>query len=422
MTASSLPAAAAPPSVKSVLGRGRLRGVVGMFGPAFVAAVAYVDPGNFATNFAAGSRYGYTLVWVLVAASLMAMPVQFLSAKIGIVTGRSLPEICRGLGPRPVRVLLWLQAELVAIATDLAEFVGAAIGLHLLFGIAPLAAGGITAGVSFAVLALQARGHRPFERAMWFLLLIVFAGAGLMLLGVGTDLSSAADGLVPSFSGSGSIYLAAGIVGATMMPHVIYLHSSLTSRRLQPVDDKERRSLLRFERWDVVVALGVAGLVNLAMLLIAAKALHGSVGAAGGLEAVHGDLGVMVGGGAALAFAVALLASGISSSSVGTYAGQAVMAGFLRLRIPLMLRRVVTMVPALLVLASGANATTVLTFSQVVLSFGIPFALVPLVLVTRSPAVMGAFVNPRWLTLLMWTVTGSVSVLNLALIAGLFLD
>ena len=409
------------PSVEQVRARGRVRVTVAMFGPAFVAAVAYVDPGNFATNFAAGSQYGYTLVWVLVAANLLAMPVQFLSAKVGIVTGRSLPEACRDRGPRWIRVMLWLQAELVAIATDLAEFVGAAVGLYLLFGIPPLSAGGITAAASFAVLALQARGHRPFERAIWFFLLIIFGGFGYQLLHVGPDASAAAHGLIPSFAGTGSIYLAAGIVGATMMPHVVYLHSALTSRRIHPADDDDRRAMLRFERWDVVVALGTAGLVNLSMLLVAAKVFHGTPGAGEGLEGVHSDLGAMVGGGAALAFAVALLASGISSSSVGTYAGQAVMAGFLQLRIPLLLRRSVTMIPALVVLAVGIDATQVLTLSQVVLSFGIPFALVPLVLVTRDRAVMGEFVNPRWLTALMWTVAGFVTLLNLSLVLSLLL-
>lgn len=407
------------PSVDQLVGRGRVRGTVALFGPAFVAAVAYVDPGNFATNFAAGSQYGYTLVWVLVAANLMAMPVQFLSAKVGIVTGRSLPEACRDLGPRPVRVLLWLQAELVAIATDLAEFVGAAVGLHLLFGLPPLTAGGITAIASFAVLGLQARGHRPFERAIWFLLMIIFAGFGYQMLDVGPDPAAAAGGLIPSFAGTGSVYLAAGIIGATMMPHVVYLHSALTAGRVHTRDDAGRRSLLRFERWDIAVALGAAGLVNLSMLLVAAKVFHGTPGAGNGLEGVHRDLGAMVGGGAALAFAVALLASGLSSSSVGTYAGQAVLAGFLQLRMPLLLRRAVTMVPALVVLGSGVDVTQVLTLSQVVLSFGIPFALVPLVLVTRSRAVMGAFANPRWLTGLMWTITGLVTVLNLGLVVAL---
>ncbi len=407
-------------SLRQTLQRGRVRGTTALLGPAFIAAIAYVDPGNFSTNFTAGAQYGYRLVWVVVLANFMAMPVQFLSAKIGIVTGRSLPELCRDRCHPAVRGGLWVQAELVAMATDLAEFLGAAIGLNLLFGVPALPAGLITAVIAFAVLALQSRGSRPFERAICFLLLIIFAGFGYQLVVGGTDTSAATAGLVPSFQGSGSVYLAAGIIGATMMPHVIYLHSAMTSRRVQCVDDHDRVRLLRFQRWDVIAALGLAGLINLSMILIAAHTFRGSAHSAASLSDIHRGLGAIIGGGTALAFATALLASGISSSSVGTLAGQEVMSGFLRIRIPLLIRRAVTMAPALIVLALGLDATQILNFSQVVLSFGIPFALVPLVLVTRSRAIMGSFVNPRWLTAAMVAVTTVVVALNAWLLSNQF--
>ncbi|GAA4840317.1 Nramp family divalent metal transporter [Saccharopolyspora rosea] len=387
-----------------------------MLGPAFIAAIAYVDPGNFSTNIGAGARFGYALVWVVVLANVMAMPVQFLSAKIGVVTGRTLPEVCQDRYPRVVRWGLWVQAEVVAMATDLAEFIGAALGLYLLFGVPMVPAALIMAVVSFALLGLQARGHRPFERAIAGLLLLIIAGFAYELLRIGPEPAGAVAGLLPTLP-AGSAYLAVGIVGATVMPHVVYLHSALTSRRLTCRTDEDRRRVLRFERWDVVIALGLAGLINLSMLLVAAKLFHtsGRTGVAE-IEQAHAGFAQLVGGGAALVFAVALLASGISSSSVGTFAGQVVMAGFVRLRIPLLLRRLITMVPALLVIGAGLSPTAVLDFSQVVLSFGIPFALVPLLLVTRDPAVMGRFANPRWLTGVMAAITAVVVALNLHLL------
>jgi manganese transport protein len=365
-----------------------------MFGPAFVAAVAYIDPGNFATNIAGGAKYGFLLVWVIIAANLMAMLIQYLSAKVGVITGRSLPELCRDALPRPTVWGLWVQAEIIAIATDLAEFVGAAIALNLLFGVPPFAAGLLTAVVAFAILALQTRGYRRFELAIAGLLGIVMLGFLYDLLEVGADAGSVAGGLIPGFAGTDSVMLAVGILGATVMPHVVYLHSALTQGRITPASERERRSLLRFQRVDVIVAMGLAGLINLSMLVVAAQLFHDS-GRTGvdSIEGAHAGIGTLVGGGAALAFAVALLASGLSSSSVGTYAGQVVMQGFIARRIPLFLRRAFTMAPALVVLALGLDPSSTLVLSQVVLSFGIPFALVPLILLTRRKDLMGAYVN-----------------------------
>jgi manganese transport protein len=375
--------------------RRRTRAALATLGPAFVAAVAYVDPGNFATNIEAGASHGYLLVWVVLIANAMAMVVQYLSAKCGAATGRSLPELCRLHMRRPAAFAMWIQAELIAMATDLAEFVGAAIALNLLFGVPLLPAGLITAVVAFAILALEQRGYRRFELAIVALLGIVALGFLYDLVAVGTDPAAALGGLAPSFDGSSSVLLAVGIVGATVMPHVVYLHSALTRRRAEPGADEEgRRRLLRGQRTDVILALGLAGLINLAMLLMAAG-LFNATGRTGvdSIEAAHAGLGDLVGGGAALAFAVALLASGLSSSSVGTYAGQVIMEGFVRRRIPLFARRAITMAPALLVLALGLPTTSTLVLSQVVLSFGIPFALIPLIVLTRREDVMGPYRN-----------------------------
>jgi manganese transport protein len=369
--------------------------VVALLGPAFVAAVAYIDPGNFATNIAA-AQFGYLLAWVIVVANLMAMLVQYLSAKVGVATGRDLPELCREHLPRAVSRGLWVQAELVAMATDLAEFVGAAIGLNLLFHVPLRAAGPLTAVVAFGILALEQRGYRRFELAIGGLLGIVFLGFAYDLLAVGVQPLGGAAGLVPRFRGNGSLLLAAGIIGATVMPHVVYLHSALTKARVSCSDDSERRELLRFQRLDVLIALGAAGLINLAMLFVAVSLASRTSGAqVDTIAGAHAGLGRLVGGGAALMFAVALLASGLSSSSVGTYAGQVVMQGFIGRRIPLFLRRGLTMLPALAVLELGLPPTGSLVISQVVLSFGIPFALVPLVALTRRPDVMGPLVNHR---------------------------
>jgi manganese transport protein len=395
--------------------RSHRRAGLSVLGPAFVAAIAYVDPGNFATNFEGGARFGYSLLWVVLGANLVAMLVQYLSAKLGAVTGKSLPEQVRMHFPRWATILMWIQAEVIAMATDVAEFLGAAIGLNLLFGVPLFVAGLITGVIAFAILGLQRHGYRSFEVAIAGLLGIVLAGFLYETLRIGPSARASLHGLIPSLHGSGAAYLAVGIVGATVMPHVIYLHSALTTR--SAVRGGDTRRLLRMERIDVIVALSVAGLVNLAMLAVAAKLLHvGDLRSVSTLIGAHRALAERAGGGAALAFAIALLASGASSSSVGTYAGQVVMAGFLGVRIPTPIRRAVTMLPALVILAARVPTTDALVLSQVVLSFGIPFAVIPLVVFTGRRAVMGADVNGPLLRVAGYAVAAAITAMNVFLV------
>jgi manganese transport protein len=388
-------------------------------GPAFVAAVAYVDPGNFATNIASGARYGYALLWVVLAANLMAMLVQAMSAKLGIATGMNLPEVCRARFPRPVSRLLWVQAELVAMATDLAEFVGAALGLNILFNIPLLPAGLITGVAAFAILALQARGFRPLEAVITVLVGVIVVAFAFEVFLARPSLPGVARGLVvPTFAGPESVLLAAGIIGATVMPHVVYLHSALTQQRVVANGPEAKRKVYRFELWDVVIALGIAGLINMAMLITAAATFN-----ARGLDGIEDlrraseGLGTYLGHHADIFFGLGLLASGLSSSSVGTMAGQVVMQGFIERRIPLFLRRAITMAPALLVLALGLNATRALVLSQVVLSFGIPFALIPLLMFCRDRGLMGELVNKRVTTLAATAIVAMIVLLNVFLLA-----
>jgi len=406
-----------PSALEQLLAKGRVRATLAMLGPAFVASIAYVDPGNFATNVQGGAQFGYLLLWVVLAANLMAMLIQYLSAKLGIVTDHDLPEVVRAHFPRAFTWGMWVQAEIMAMSTDIAEFIGAALGLNLLFGVPLLPAGLMTGVIAFAILELQTHGFRRFELAITALLGIIFAGFLYEALRIGPSAHESLRGLLPGLRGSGSLYLAVGIIGATVMPHVIYLHSALTNGRVPCRNDRERGRVLRFERMDVIIALGLAGLVNMAMLAVAAKLFH--TPALSGLSTIgeaHAQFGHLVGGTAALAFAVALLASGASSSSVGTYAGQVVMAGFINIRIPLLLRRAVTMIPAIVVLAIGVSPTSALVLSQVVLSFGIPFALVPLVMLTCRRDIMGVHVNRRLTTILAWTCAGVISALNVFLL------
>jgi manganese transport protein len=415
--AAAPPVAEGPSALDRVLSRGRVRATLAMLGPAFVASVAYVDPGNFATNIQGGAKFGYLLLWVVVLANLMAMLIQYLSAKLGIATERSLPEMCRERFPRPVTLGLWIQAELMAMATDIAEFLGAAIGLNLLFGVPLLVAGLITGAITFLLLELQRRGFRRFEIAIAGLLGIVFAGFLYQTLKIGPSAHMALKGLVPQLDGTDSLYLAVGIVGATVMPHAIYLHSALTQGRMPVRNDEERGRVLRFQRLDVVVALGLAGVINMAMLAVAAKLFHTpALSGLNSIESAHHELGRLVGGGAALAFAVALLASGVSSSSVGTSAGQVVMGGFINVRISLIVRRAVTMLPALIVLAAGISPTNALVLSQVVLSFGIPFALVPLVFLTGRRDVMRVHVNSRLTSAVAYGVAAVITAMNVILL------
>jgi manganese transport protein len=397
--------------------RAFVRGPLPLLGPAFVTAIAYVDPGNFATNITAGSKYGYLLVWVVGVSNLMAILIQYLSAKTGIATGESLPALCRRRFPRQVVVALWAQAELVAMATDLAEVVGGAIALKILFDVPLLVGGAVTATVACVLLVLQTRGSRPFEVLIGGFLALILVGFLFDVLRSGFQAGQVARGAVPGLDGGDSLLLATGMLGATVMPHAIYLHSSLTSRRYVRTTDGERRSLLRSQRVDVVSAMVVAGMMNLVLLVVAAAALSGRQAPVDTIEQAHAVLGSALGQPAALFFAIALLAASLAASSVGTLAGQVVMDGFLQRRVPLLVRRVVTLIPALLVLAIGVDPTRALVLSQVVLSFGIPFALVPLVLLTRSRDLMGSLVNRRGTTVAAAVVAALIIALNVGLIA-----
>jgi manganese transport protein len=392
-------------------------------GPAFVAAVAYIDPGNFATNIAGGAKFGYLLLWVVLSANLIAMLVQTQSAKLGIATGKNLAELCRERFSRRTSIGLWLQAELVAMACDIAEVVGAALGLNLLFGI-PLFPAGLIAGCgAFAILALQRAGFRRLEAGITVLVGVVVASFVIELFDAKPQASEIAKHLVvPGFAGTESLLLATGIIGATVMPHVIYLHSALTQRRIVGRNGDEKRKILGFEKVDVIIALSLAGLVNLSMMIVAAALFHTS--GLTGVDSIDGafdGLKTLVSERAAIIFGVALLASGFASSSVGTMAGQVVMQGFIRRRIPLFLRRALTLAPALLVLAIGVDPTDALVASQVVLSFGIPFALVPLLMIAADREVMGGLVNPPWLTGLAGVLAALIIALNAFLLYQVFL-
>jgi len=385
-----------------------------LVGPAFVAAIAYIDPGNFATNFSAGARYGYLLLWVIVLANLSAMFVQYLSAKLGLATGMSLPQNCRERYPRRIVLGLWVQAEVVAMATDLAEVVGGAIALNLLFGLHLFIGGLITGAWAFLLLAVQGPGDRLFIVTVSTYFGMIVVAFLLLMLGADIDAAKAVGGLVPHLQDVGSLVLAAGILGATVMPHAIYLHSALVTESVEAKTVRQKLQALRAQRIDVTTAMSLAGVVNVAMLLVAAALFAGSSLGANTLEGAHQGFGVL--SSAALLFALALLASGVASSSVGTYAGQVIMDGFLRRRIPLFLRRALTMLPALAILALGVDPTRALVLSQVVLSFGIPFALVPLLLLTRRSDVMGELVNRRRTTTVAVLVTGGILTLNVVLV------
>jgi manganese transport protein len=401
----------APPAVRRLA----------LLGPAFVAAVAYVDPGNVATNVTAGARFGYTLVWVVVLANAMAVLVQYLSAKLGMVTGGSLAtHVGRRLRRGP-RLAYWLQAEAVAIATDLAEVVGGAIALNLLFDLPLLVGALITATISILILRIgDVRGQSALERVIVMFLMLIAVGFLAGLFVNPPEPGSLAGGLIPRFDGAESVLLASGIIGATVMPHVIYLHSSLTVTRL---GDRGRnvslRDLLSATRVDVVLALLLAGLLNLSLLVVAAAGLQGLPGT-DTLNGAHAVVSSELGAGVALLFAVALLGSGLASTSVGSAAGAEVMQGLLGLRIPMIVRRIITVIPALVVLALGAEPSGALVVSQVLLSLGIPFALIPLVRLTSDREVMGEHVNPRALTVGAWVVASIVVALNLALLGLTF--
>jgi manganese transport protein len=410
MTDTAAPVVGERPPVKRAAG-------LGLLGPAFVAAIAYVDPGNVAANLTAGARYGYLLLWVLVAANASAVIVQYLSAKLGIVTGKSLPELLGLKMRRTPRLLFWAQAEVVAAATDVAEVIGGALALHLLFGV-PLVAGGVITGVvSMGILLLQnRRGARTFEAVVTAMLAILTVGfcAGLLFAQVSPGALVA--GIAPRFADSGSVLLAASMLGATVMPHAVYLHSALARDRHGDVPaGAERRRILLATRWDVCLALVVAGGVNISMLVLAAATLQGVEGTdsiPGAQRAIAENVGPVVG----VLFAIGLLASGLASTSVGCMAGAEIMHGLLRIRVPLVVRRLVTLVPAIVLLALDADATQLLVVSQVVLSFGIAFAIVPLVAYTSRRSLMGADVNALGTRIAAWLVAAVIVALNVALI------
>ena len=396
-----------------------LRAVLPFLGPAFIAAVAYVDPGNFATNMAGGSQYGYMLLWVVLAANLMAMLIQWMSAKLGIATGRSLPEVCRDRFPFPVVVFLWIQAELIAMATDLAEFVGAALGLNLLFGIPLFSAALLTGVAAFAILGLQAWGFRRLEATISGLVGLIVIAFGLEVFRADPSWGSVAgNALIPHLDGTESILLAAGILGATVMPHVIYLHSALTQKRIVGANPGAKRKIYHFELVDVVIAMGIAGLINMAMLTTAAAVFNsrGLLDVGSNLTQVSGGLEHYLGAHSGVIFGVALLASGISSSSVGTLAGQVVMQGFIRRKISVFLRRAITMVPALIVIGAHFDPSRALVLSQVFLSFGIPFAMIPLVMFTRNKKLMGNLTNNRFTNVAAYGVATLIISLNVFLL------
>jgi manganese transport protein len=386
-----------------------------LLGPAFVAAVAYIDPGNFATNITGGARFGYQLLWVIVLANAIAMILQHLSAKVGLASGHSLPELCRQRFSSPVVWGLWFQATLVAIATDLAEFVGAAVALNLLFGMPPFVGGLLTAGISFSILAIQQAHLRRFELLIAAGLLIIAVAFGYTLVAVPIS-GRAVAGLVPHLGNHTALVIAIGILGATVMPHVMYLHSALAPVRVIPTDDQQRRSLIKHSSWDVVIALTLAGALNVALLLIAAVLHPQQATIAGAYHQLQHHIGTGVG----LAFAVALLTSGLISSSVGTHAGQVISQGFLDWSISAWWWRALTAVPSLLVLALGFDPTTTLVISQVVLSFGIPFALVPLLIIARDPDVMGSFANRLPLTVIASLAAGMIIIANIVLLIQVF--
>jgi manganese transport protein len=383
-------------------------------GPAFIAAVAYIDPGNFATNVQGGAQFGYTLLWVVVASNLTAMLVQALSAKLGIATGHNLAEMCRERFPRPLTLTMWVLMEIVAMATDLAEFLGAALGFNLLFGIPLWVAGLLTAVTTILILGLERYGFRPLEAVITALVGVV--GACYVIETVLDHPAWSAvlpHAVLPAFAGRESVLLATGILGATVMPHVVFLHSALTQNRIVVRDPVQQRRLYRFELVDVVVAMSVAGLINAAMFIMAAATFYArGLTNVASIEQAHRTLAPLLGGAASTVFAISLLASGLSSSTVGTMSGQVIMQGFLRRRIPIWVRRLVTMAPSLVVILAGWDPTRTLVISQVVLSFGLPFALVPLVRFTSRGEVMGDLVNRRATTAAAAIVTAMIIALN----------
>jgi manganese transport protein len=391
-------------------------------GPAFIASVAYMDPGNFATNIQGGAKFGYTLLWVIVASNLMAMLIQSLSAKLGIASGFNLAEQCRNNFPRPVVWGMWVISELVAMATDLAEFLGAALGLNLLFGIPLWLAGLMTVAITFLILGLERYGFRPLEAVISALVGVVAVSYLIETILDKPNWGNVAyHAFVPSFAGSESVLIATGILGATVMPHVIFLHSALMQGRIVVKDDSQRRKLFRFEVIDIGIAMGLAGLINAAMLIMAASTFfENGLTTIGTIEEAHRTLEPLLGGAASWVFGLSLLASGLSSSSVGTMAGQVIMGGFLHRQTPAWVRRLVTVIPPMIIILMGLDPTRTLVLSQVVLSFGLPFAIIPLVMFTSRRDIMGNLVNKRITTIAASIIALLIVGLNAYLLLQLF--
>ncbi|MFD2615816.1 Nramp family divalent metal transporter [Terrilactibacillus laevilacticus] len=386
-------------------------------GPAFIAAVAYIDPGNFATNIQSGSQFGYMLLWVIVISNLMAILIQSLSAKLGIATGKNLCEITREHVPKWTSVGLWIQGELMIMATDLAEFIGAALGLYLIFGIPMVPSALITAAMSFLILELQRRGFRPLEIMIAAMVFVVVIAFGLQVFMAKPELAPLFQGMVtPKFEGVDSILLAAGILGATVMPHAIYLHSGLTQNRIVGRNALEKKKIFKFEFIDILIAMIIAGTINGCMLVVSSALFHGQGIVVQDLEVAYSEFGKTIGPFAAILFGVGLLSSGLSSSSVGTLSGDIIMQGYIRKRIPIYLRRFITMLPPLAIIITGVNATSALVVSQVILSFGIAFALIPLIIFTSNEKIMGQLRNRRFTIVASWIIVTLIVSLNIFLL------
>ncbi len=410
-------------SLDSVLSKGKgLKRLLPFIGPAFIASVAYIDPGNFATNIQAGSQYGYMLLWVILLSNLMAILIQSLSAKLGIATGKNLPEISREHFPVWASVLLWIQGEFMIMATDLAEFIGAALGLTLLFGIPMLPSALITAAVSFIILELQRKGFRPLEAVIAGMVFVVVIAFSLQVIFAQPALIPLISGLtVPKFQGVNSILLAAGILGATVMPHAIYLHSALTQRRIVGNSEAQRIKIFKYEFVDILIAMIIAGIINGAMLVVASALFHTHGLVIEDLDVAFQQFSHLMGPAAAILFGVGLLSAGLSSSSVGTLSGDVIMQGYIRRRIPIYLRRFITMIPPLAIILLGVNPTRALVLSQVVLSFGIAFALIPLIVFTSRKKIMGQLVNRKGTQIAAWLIALIIVALNAFLLYQTFL-
>ncbi|MFV0279417.1 MAG: Nramp family divalent metal transporter [Rhodoblastus sp.] len=408
-------------SARAVLSGGprTLRAYLAFLGPAVVASIAYIDPGNFATNIQAGSQYGYKLLWVVLMANLVAMLFQALSAKLGIVTGRNLAQMCHDRFPKPVAYLMWIVSEVAAMATDLAEFLGAAIGLSLLFGLPLLWGMAVVAVVISGILAFEGRGFRPIELIVGAFVAVIALCYLAELLIAPVDWKAAAKAAVtPGLQDQRALLLAVGIIGATVMPHAVFLHSSLTQSRIPPRDAGERRKLVRISNVEVVIALSVAGATNMAMVMMAAAAFHAGHSEVAEIETAYHTLTPLLGGLAASAFLVSLLASGVASSVVGTMAGQVIMQGFVGFSIPVWVRRIVTMAPAFVIVAAGYNSTEALVMSQVVLSIALPIPMIALLLFTGRRDIMGDHVNARATQIAAIIGTAIVLALNIVVVLG----